>query len=401
MLGLGLGMGVGNGSGLMFVGSGPIASAPSADSYPTGAMWWDTVTGTAYVDSSVSKHFGAIDALCPSYNLTETMCFVKHRNDYKEFSVYVPIDATGTKFTRLYFSNRLNLGKIGFPRLTAATYASLTGTIGVDEFTQSNVATHVASIASILDMIVGSGNVEYAIKTRKASGETEDFVSGIHGAESLDSFIIKLDGVAVDYSTITTQTKLTCKKFEFEAKTRVGYPSDKTNYWMEIVYTGVITRGNYSVNVTTNVIQSSEVYIEYAGLLMAPGSTSTQKYATGFGNFVIENGQYVLNEFNNTINNISGFSDASLYNGSAICHASFPSYSGFNGAYLTNKNIAGRYTSRTDKFNKCYLQSTDEGWRTIAAGYGINVSSSFDFRAGDASAYNWSDDSKRKIWRPV
>jgi hypothetical protein len=88
---------------------------------------------------------------------------------------------------------------------------------------------------------------------------------------------------------------------EFVAVCRVGYPSDASTYWQRITYSGVIVAGSYKVNVKTEVLIASDVYIEYAGLLMAPGSQSIQKYGAGFDDFYLDADSYSLNSFNDYV----------------------------------------------------------------------------------------------------
>lgn len=382
------------------IGSGPIASAPDAGGYPAGVMWWDNVTGITWKNTELNKYDAALNSLCPYYNLSQNICFVKHRNDYKEYSVYVPIDSTGTRFARLYFSNRLNVGNNGLPRLCGALYAGLSGVIGVNDFTQNNSASYISNTSAFVDMLEGYGNVEYAVLTRKDSGSLAGFVTGTHGNESLVSFKLQIDGAEVDYASIPS-SKTVCKTVSFEARCLVGYPSDTSTHWMEIVYYGLISAGTYNVRVKTNVILQSEVNIEYACMIMGAGSTSTQKYGNGTDIFEIDDSTYTLNTFNDAVNIIPGFKNVALRNYSFLVTAKYPDYKNIATEFLSNKQTSGRYVSRVDNLNKAYAQSTDEKWQTVPVGYGNDLTSIFNFRHGDSTSFDWSNNAVRKQWLPL
>lgn len=395
MLGLGLGMGVGNKVPLL-----PVSEFTSIDAIQPGMVVLDS-DGVVKECESVNKYQYAVQTLCSSASLSREICFVKHRADYFEYSVYVPIDSTGTNFARLYFGNRFNAGNAGFPRLIFAAYASLTGEIGAADFTQANVVGTITSPINALDVIVGTGNVEYAVKTRKATGETEDFVTGTHGKESLNSFELWIDDVPFAYSSATVQGKIVCKKLKFQAVCLVGYPSDAETKWMEIVYTGIIESGKYTITVNTRVLLDSDVNVEYAGLLMSPGSLSTQKYAGGIDRFELGAESYTLNSFNGVVVVRPGFDNAACYNQSVICASSFPDYLTIENPYLTNKETAGRYTSRTDKINKIYWLSSNEGWKRFLTGYSASYHTAFEFRHGDATQFDWGINNNQNILLPA
>ena len=162
-----------------------------------------------------------------------------------------------------------------------------------------------------------------------------------------------------------------------------------------MVYTGLLKSGQYDIILNTNHTADAEVDIEYSGIIMSAGSTSTQKYATGIDNWEIGQDSYLLNTFNSSVFVVDGFKDCGIYNNSFLCCANYPTNTNATQAGL------GRYTSRTDKFNKAYISSDVEGWQTILSGTQNTFKSVFSLRYGDKSGFDWTNNDLRQDLVPL
>lgn len=383
------------------IGSGPIASAPDANLYSAGVLFVDNTVNPSvlYRDSYAYRSVSAAYSVADYSEMSKPMCFVKHMDDYVEYSVYMPTDNSGANFARMYFGNRLNVGNAGFPRLNASMFATLAGTIGVDAFTESNASTH---LNSFLDVIMGTGNIEYAVRTREYNGASEDFVSGIHGKETLESFDLFIDGVSFSYSSAVVGTKTVCNELKFVAKTKIGYPSNATDYWCNITYTGILKNGIYSIQVDTEVTKQSDVQIDYVAILMSPGSAATAKYGSGFDTYAIANTDYTLDQFDGVVYTIPSFAEASFRSSTHIVAVTYPTIQQtLASPFVLNPLTVGRLTSRTDKYNKIYFQSKNEAWDVYPIGYRQTAKSNFIIRSGDTSAFSWNNFDARKWWVPI
>ena len=317
--------------------------------------------------------------------------FVKHRSDYKEFSIYVPSDNSGANWLRYYFSNRLNVGNNGFPRLSFVSTATLSGSIG-DAFTESNPSTHVSTIASVLDVVCGTGNLEYAIKIREDSGSLADFVSGTHGRETLDNFTLYIDGVLVDYANYTNNARYVINDINFIAETTCVYP-DSSVQTMNISYDCSLSNMGYNYDVTRTMLKDVECEIEYAVMLISPGSTNTQRYGSGFESFSLVGDRLTtLNTYDNSVTNDFASQEFAITNSDFVVYQKNESLRDIYAKYadkISNYANLSVLTSRTDKFNKAYNQTFNTGWVIIEAGDVLNFSGEILIRKGDTTPLRW------------
>jgi len=311
-----------------------------------------------------------VDSIYDESLLSDDIVFVKHRDDYKEFSCYLPL-VSSSEWSRHYFSNRLNTGNDGFCRLVFASHASLTGSVG-DSFTENNTNTHVPSISGVQDVIVGTGNTEYAVKCRRFDGAQEEFVSGTHGHETLIDFKIFVDDVEKDYvSDFVLNARNVCKKLQFIATTRLEF-KDSTNQWAEVVYNCTLDKFGYSFTVDREIIANAEVETDYLDLFMVPNTQSTQKYGLGFDDIAYSGARTkLLNTYNNSQIYSNGFHKCAFYNSELAVYSeqknlskTLEHYSDLN----TDNSKVSLLTSRTDKFSKCYNIAYTPIWQTLSIG---------------------------------
>ena len=198
-----------------------------------------------------------------------------------------------------------DFGAIGYDQ-------TLAGVIGTDIFDNYDVPDNMQdpnndSGQGTEYMFIGTGNLEMAIDIRKTTDAigTEEFVGGIHGHETTPVPVFKIDDVVIDYAAAAIGDTFTGKKLDIGFTTTLSFPSDSSDF-ATVNYLFSLTQAGYLVDITKTTINEAIVHDDFAIMLNAPNTDTSQgirqpqglAVGGGFKNVAADK-NYVFTSFDN------------------------------------------------------------------------------------------------------
>jgi hypothetical protein len=163
------------------------------------------------------------------------------------------------------------------------------GVLGTDAFDDGAISN--ASMTSGDRTMIGTGNLEQAIKVRKV-GETantsaDQFVGGTHGFESAPSSLVyRIDGAPIDFAGGAVGATWTGASFDLSFATTLRFPSDASSFATS-TQTLAVSRTGYEATVTRTTLAESIISEDYSLMLNVPDTTATDGLDGGCDDWVI------------------------------------------------------------------------------------------------------------------
>lgn len=187
---------------------------------------------------------------------------------------------------------------------------SIAGIAGTDAFDDNDIPSNIISPNMGSEwVLVANGNLEQATRIKKPAEAygARDYVGGIHGKETLNSLVYKVDGAVIDYVGAAVGAQFVgAREISMTASVTLGFPSD-SSAWATVDHELKVTKYGYSVKSTITTTADATVYDDFAAMLICPntqmsGGTygKSQGGQTGGGfELVAWDKNYTINAYNN------------------------------------------------------------------------------------------------------
>lgn len=176
------------------------------------------------------------------------------------------------------------------------------GVVGVDEFDNQGINNGLAVEGN--STIIGTGNLELAIKVRKPTDAVNlaDFVGGVHGRETNPTaFVMQADGAVIDYAGMAVGATVVANTFQWSYGTTLAFPSGGT--FATAGYGGAASPAGYAESVVRTATAAAVLHEDYAFMFNVPNTAvGTEGISGGFAKAAIEgDGNYAPTAFNDSV----------------------------------------------------------------------------------------------------
>lgn len=201
----------------------------------------------------------------------------------------------GTYYLKIETKPTKNASSTGYRVYDNGLYAineGASGTVGTDAFDDMGITDQVSE-TTVAQTLIGTGNLENAIKVRKTTdaGGTEDFVGGTHGYEGAPAgFTVTGDGNAIDYAGGAAGATWLASSFVISFSTQLQFPSDASDF-ADAAFTYTLDKSGYRADVTRTLDANAVIYEDYCLMLNAPSTEAGGEGANvggGYKFFVAE-----------------------------------------------------------------------------------------------------------------
>lgn len=170
------------------------------------------------------------------------------------------------------------------------------GVAGTDPFDDGGI--HDFTVTNGERTLIGTGNLELAIKVRKTTelvgDPNNEFVGGYHGAESAPANLaFTVDSVAVDFDAASIGDVWSGAEVQISFDTELQFLSDGSKF-ADASYTFTMDRLGYHVAAARTTTSDAIISEDYALMLNVPGRLTPDAWRNGANVFLVGDGAQEL-----------------------------------------------------------------------------------------------------------